>query len=89
MGLSSSLAPVASALLFLCCFTARNAAAASGDGGGGGGLRLNYYSESCPRAEEIVKEQVRRLYEEHGNTAVSWLRAPFPDRTAKYRKRCG
>ncbi|KAF2924689.1 peroxidase 21 [Oryza sativa Japonica Group] len=50
-------------------------------GGGGGGLKLNFYSESerCPRAEEVVREEVRRLYEEHGNTAVSWLRALFHD----------
>src|SRR4051812_1012908 len=59
------------------------AAAAAASGDGGGGLRLNYYSESCPRAEEIVKEQVRRLYEEHGNTAVSWLRALFHDCAVK------
>ena len=30
-----------------------------------------------------MKEQVRRLYEEHGNTAVSWLRALFHDCTVK------
>ncbi|KAB8107008.1 hypothetical protein EE612_041562, partial [Oryza sativa] len=35
--------------------------------------------ERCPRAEEVVREEVRRLYEEHGNTAVSWLRALFHD----------
>ena len=56
---------------------------AAANGNGGGGLRLNYYSEICPRAEQIVKEQVRRLYEEHGNTAVSWLRALFHDCTVK------
>ncbi|KAF0908602.1 hypothetical protein E2562_026650 [Oryza meyeriana var. granulata] len=48
-------------------------------GGDGGGLRLNFYAESCPRAEEVVREEVRRLYEEHGNTAVSWVRALFHD----------
>lgn len=37
------------------------------------------YSESCPRAEDIVKEQVAQLYHKHGNTAVSWLRALFHD----------
>ncbi|KAK9126801.1 hypothetical protein Scep_015647 [Stephania cephalantha] len=42
-------------------------------------LRLNYYSESCPRAEDIVKEEVKKLYNEHGNTAVSWLRNLFHD----------
>ncbi|CAD6334028.1 unnamed protein product [Miscanthus lutarioriparius] len=77
---SSSLvaaAPVLSsaALLFFCCFTTGAADA----GNGGGGLRLGYYSESCPRAEDIVKEQVAQLYHKHGNTAVSWLRALFHD----------
>ncbi|XP_009601140.1 peroxidase 21-like [Nicotiana tomentosiformis] len=42
-------------------------------------LQLNYYSESCPRAEEIVKEQVIKLYHKHGNTAVSWIRNLFHD----------
>lgn len=44
-----------------------------------GDLQMNYYSESCPRAEDIIKEQVIKLYEEHGNTAVSWLRNLFHD----------
>ncbi|CAM0907452.1 unnamed protein product [Alopecurus aequalis] len=81
MGSSSSLVPVASALLLLCCLaTGNNAATTSASGGG---LTLNYYSESCPRAEEIVREQVKSLYEKHGNTAVSWLRALFHDCTVK------
>ncbi|XP_010253604.1 PREDICTED: peroxidase 21-like isoform X2 [Nelumbo nucifera] len=42
-------------------------------------LGLNFYSESCPRAEEIVKEQVTKLYQKHGNTAVSWVRNLFHD----------
>ncbi|KAJ8542192.1 hypothetical protein K7X08_017058 [Anisodus acutangulus] len=42
-------------------------------------LQLNYYSESCPRAEEIIKEQVATLYHKHGNTAVSWIRNLFHD----------
>ncbi|GLJ51749.1 hypothetical protein SUGI_1099790 [Cryptomeria japonica] len=42
-------------------------------------LKSNYYAASCPRAEDIVKEQVYNLYQEHGNTAVSWLRAIFHD----------
>ncbi|KAI3822604.1 hypothetical protein L1987_10198 [Smallanthus sonchifolius] len=44
-----------------------------------GEIRLNYYSESCPNAEEIVKEEVIRLYHKHGNTAVSWIRTLFHD----------
>jgi len=43
------------------------------------GLIENYYATSCPRAEDIVKEQVYNLYEEHGNTAVSWVRLIFHD----------
>uniref|UniRef100_A0A1D1ZJI3 Peroxidase n=1 Tax=Anthurium amnicola TaxID=1678845 RepID=A0A1D1ZJI3_9ARAE len=42
-------------------------------------LSLDYYKQSCPRAEEIVKEQVKKLYEKHGNTAVSWVRNLFHD----------
>ncbi|KAK6146984.1 hypothetical protein DH2020_017896 [Rehmannia glutinosa] len=42
-------------------------------------LQLNYYSKSCPRAEEIIKEQVIKLYHKHGNTAVSWIRNLFHD----------
>ncbi|XP_011094690.1 peroxidase 21 [Sesamum indicum] len=42
-------------------------------------LQLNYYSESCPRAEAIIKEQVTKLYQKHGNTAVSWIRNLFHD----------
>ncbi|KAM7526231.1 hypothetical protein LguiA_016133 [Lonicera macranthoides] len=42
-------------------------------------LQLNYYSESCPKAEEIIKEQVTTLYQKHGNTAVSWIRNIFHD----------
>lgn len=42
-------------------------------------LQLNYYAESCPRAEEIIKEQVIKLYQKHGNTAVSWVRNLFHD----------
>ncbi|RRT43047.1 hypothetical protein B296_00029384 [Ensete ventricosum] len=50
-----------------------------GFAGEGGGLKLNYYSKSCPRAEEIVKHEVVKLYNEHGNTAVSWVRNLFHD----------
>lgn len=46
---------------------------------GRGELLLNYYSQSCPTAEDIVKQQVRKLYDKHGNTAVSWIRNLFHD----------
>lgn len=46
-------------------------------------LQMNYYSKSCPKAEEIIKQQVTDLYYEHGNTAVSWLRNLFHDCVVK------
>ncbi|XP_050230575.1 peroxidase 21 [Mercurialis annua] len=42
-------------------------------------LQSNYYAQSCPRAEGIIKEQVISLYNKHGNTAVSWVRNLFHD----------
>ncbi|XP_015870190.3 peroxidase 21 [Ziziphus jujuba] len=42
-------------------------------------LQLNYYEQSCPKAEEIIKQQVINLYHKHGNTAVSWVRNLFHD----------
>ncbi|KAJ9184270.1 hypothetical protein P3X46_004014 [Hevea brasiliensis] len=46
-------------------------------------LQLNFYAQSCPRAEEIIKEQVTNLYKKHGNTAVSWVRNLFHDCAVK------
>ncbi|KAK4485079.1 hypothetical protein RD792_007687 [Penstemon davidsonii] len=43
------------------------------------GLVLNYYKDSCPQAEDIIKEQVKLLYKRHKNTAFSWLRNIFHD----------
>ncbi|KAJ4748385.1 Peroxidase [Rhynchospora pubera] len=42
-------------------------------------LALNFYKESCPQAEEIIKTQVQLLYKLHKNTAFSWLRNIFHD----------
>ncbi|XWS43615.1 hypothetical protein CRYUN_Cryun16bG0119100 [Craigia yunnanensis] len=42
-------------------------------------LQMNYYAQSCPNAEEIIKQQVIKLYNKHGNTAVSWVRNLFHD----------
>ncbi|XP_075637418.1 peroxidase 21 [Castanea sativa] len=44
-----------------------------------GDLLLNYYTESCPNAEDIIKQEVTDLYDKHGNTAVSWVRNLFHD----------
>lgn len=54
-----------------------------GEGEGKSEVQLNYYSESCPKAEEIIKEQVSQLYHKHGNTAVSWIRNLFHDCVVK------
>ncbi|KAL0398765.1 UNVERIFIED_CONTAM: Peroxidase 42 [Sesamum radiatum] len=43
------------------------------------GLLMNYYRDSCPQAEDIIKEQVQLLYKRHKNTAFSWLRNIFHD----------
>lgn len=42
-------------------------------------LVMNYYKDSCPQAEDIIREQVRLLYKRHKNTAFSWLRNIFHD----------
>ncbi|KAL5546193.1 hypothetical protein UlMin_005880 [Ulmus minor] len=46
-------------------------------------LQLDYYAQSCPNAEEIIKQQVIDLYNKHGNTAVSWVRNIFHDCVVK------
>jgi len=43
------------------------------------GLVMNFYKETCPQAEDIIKEQVKLLYKRHKNTAFSWLRNIFHD----------
>ncbi|XP_020591336.1 peroxidase 42-like [Phalaenopsis equestris] len=43
------------------------------------GLRMNFYKESCPQAEDIIREQVKLLYKRHKNTAFSWIRNIFHD----------
>ncbi|KAI3986679.1 hypothetical protein MKX01_014217 [Papaver californicum] len=43
------------------------------------GLVMNFYRDSCPQAEDIIKEQVKLLYKRHKNTAFSWLRNIFHD----------
>ena len=43
------------------------------------GLMMDFYKESCPQAEDIIREQVKLLYKRHKNTAFSWLRNIFHD----------
>uniref|UniRef100_A0A7N0R9C7 Peroxidase n=1 Tax=Kalanchoe fedtschenkoi TaxID=63787 RepID=A0A7N0R9C7_KALFE len=37
-------------------------------------LRLNYYSKTCPKAEEIIKQQVVKIEKKVGTVAESWTR---------------
>ena len=43
------------------------------------GLVMNFYKDTCPQAEDVIREQVRLLYKRHKNTAFSWLRNIFHD----------
>ncbi|CAH9059348.1 unnamed protein product [Cuscuta europaea] len=43
------------------------------------GLALNFYRDTCPQAEDLIREQVKLLYKRHKNTAFSWLRNIFHD----------
>ncbi|KAA8520065.1 hypothetical protein F0562_014321 [Nyssa sinensis] len=43
------------------------------------GLVMNFYKDTCPQAEDIIREQVKLLYKRHKNTAFSWLRNIFHD----------
>ncbi|XP_034211167.1 peroxidase 42-like [Prunus dulcis] len=43
------------------------------------GLVMDFYKDSCPQAEDVIREQVKLLYKRHKNTAFSWLRNIFHD----------
>ncbi|KAE8656537.1 Peroxidase 42 [Hibiscus syriacus] len=68
----------AKALFFfaLLCFSAASAFAENEEDTG---LVMNFYQDTCPQAEDIIKEQVKLLYKRHKNTAFSWLRNIFHD----------
>lgn len=66
------------ALLSLSAISAF-ADAAEESASAGPGLVMNFYKDSCPQAEDIIKEQVQLLYKRHKNTAFSWLRNIFHD----------
>lgn len=63
-------------LLVLALFAL--SAAANGESSSSG-LMMDFYRETCPQAEEIIREQVKLLYKRHKNTAFSWLRNIFHD----------
>lgn len=44
-----------------------------------GGLSYDFYKETCPQVEEIVKREVASIYYVHGNAAVSFCRNVFHD----------
>ncbi|XP_051125300.1 peroxidase 42 [Andrographis paniculata] len=69
------------AVFFLAAlfFSALSAIAFADADNGGTGLAMDYYKDSCPQAEDIIKEQVQLLYKRHKNTAFSWLRNIFHD----------
>jgi peroxidase len=43
------------------------------------GLLVDFYKNTCPQAEEVIRDEVRLLYKRHKNTAFSWLRNIFHD----------
>lgn len=43
------------------------------------GLSYGYYSGTCSNVEDIVKEQVNKIYYIHGNSAISFTRNVFHD----------
>ncbi|KAK8971272.1 Peroxidase 42 [Platanthera guangdongensis] len=63
------------ALLFFALFALSKVS----NGKAPSGLVMDFYKESCPQAEEIIREQVKLLYKRHKNTAFSWLRNLFHD----------
>lgn len=44
-----------------------------------GPLRYDYYNESCPQAEQIIKSTVQELYDLKPNMAPQILRLVFHD----------
>ena len=69
------------AVVFFFFFLALLSFSASADNGEEEdvGLIMNFYRDSCPQAEDVIREQVRLLYKRHKNTAFSWLRNLFHD----------
>ncbi|KAH7404336.1 hypothetical protein KP509_15G021300 [Ceratopteris richardii] len=61
--------------LALCAFLFGRGAV----GGGKEGLSYGFYKTTCPKAEQIVKEQVYKTYYIHGNSAISFHRNVFHD----------
>ncbi|KAK0578787.1 hypothetical protein LWI29_016177 [Acer saccharum] len=71
---------VSKALFFfaLLSFSAVSLRPASAENEEDPGL-MSFYRDTCPQAEDIIKEQVKLLYKRHKNTAFSWLRNIFHD----------
>ncbi|CAI9087187.1 OLC1v1021197C1 [Oldenlandia corymbosa var. corymbosa] len=66
-------------LLFVAIFSVSAFAAEDNEAQQDPGLVLNFYKDTCPQAEDIIREQVKLLYKRHKNTAFSWLRNLFHD----------
>ena len=43
------------------------------------GLRYDFYHETCPQAEPIVRTHMARLYSDHNNVSAALLRLFFHD----------
>ena len=66
-------------VLFFFALLSFSALSASAENEEDPGLVMNFYKDTCPQAEEIIREQVKLLYKRHKNTAFSWLRNIFHD----------
>ena len=66
-------------LVIFCVLLGLQALRGNGDKPSSDGLVMNFYEDSCPQAEDIIREQVGLLYKKHKNTAFSWLRNIFHD----------
>ncbi|KDO78223.1 hypothetical protein CISIN_1g019129mg [Citrus sinensis] len=66
-------------LLALLSFSAVSLRSALAENEEDPGLVMNFYKDTCPQAEDIIREQVKLLYKRHKNTAFSWLRNIFHD----------
>lgn len=73
------MAPKCLILLAVLSFSALSLSPSLAEEGQDNGLVMNFYKETCPQAEDIIKEQVKLLYKRHKNTAFSWLRNIFHD----------
>lgn len=68
-----------SKVLFFFLFTLAAVVSADQENEEDPGLLVDFYKNTCPQAEEVIRDEVRLLYKRHKNTAFSWLRNIFHD----------